>query len=151
MRWSSKRRGSTTGAAGSFSNTQSRAYITCYNLRATLHFNDPTASKNQVAKFYQNSGQTFDYVESRRVHAHGAYGGWVHLVRSRDADRTCLFAFVEFLSDAAKLHSHVTDETCDTAVRLRDCSGRRSLDDAESFLKGMKIVPPGYNRGVAGG
>ena len=124
--------------------------VSRFNLQTTQYFNDPTTAKNYVAKFYKNGNRKFAYEESRKIHAYGERGGWVHLVRTPDTGRTCIFAMVAFLSDPAKLHSHITDEIYDTGVRFRYCSADRSLDEVVAFLKGLKIVPPGYNRSVAG-
>ncbi len=121
-----------------------------YDLRTTQHVNDPTTAKNRVAKFYKNGNRKFAHEESRKIHAYGEHGGWVHLVRTSDIGLTCIFAMVGFLSDPAKPHSHITDEHYDTSVDFHDCSADRSLDEVVAFLKGLKIVPPGYNRSVAG-
>ena len=122
-----------------------------FNRRTTWHFNDPDAAKDCIAAYYAGRGQAFTYAESRQVYAPWERGGWIHLVRSPDTDAPCVFALVGFLSTPAKLHSRITEEVFDTGIDMRDCSGARSLEETESFLRGMKIVPSGYNRGVAGG
>ena len=120
-----------------------------YNERSTRNANDPASSKKGISRYYGKIGR-FDYEESRKVYTYGERGGWVHRVRNRVTDRTCIFAQVAFLSDQAKLHGSVTDERYDTVVRLRDCSRKRSLNQTEAFLNRMKIVPPEYNRGLRG-
>lgn len=121
-----------------------------FNQTTTQYFNDPATSKEKISKFYKARNQEFDYEESRKIYAHWEHGGWVHLARSRDTNQTCIFAMVGFLSDSSKLRDSITDEFYDTGVRFRDCSGDRSLNVAETFLKRMKIVPFGYNRRAAG-
>ena len=61
----------------------------------------------------------------------------------QDTAQTCLLARVGFLGDTNKPTS--PGEYYDTIVRFRDCSGKRSTDDVEAFLNGMKIVEPEYN------
>ncbi len=38
----------------------------------------------------------------------------------------------------------------DTRVMLRDCSGDRSFEQMADWLRGVKIAPEGYNRGLGG-
>ena len=61
----------------------------------------------------------------------------------QDAAQTCFLARVGFLGDTNK--PTPVGEYYDTVVRFRDCSGKRSMDDVEAFLNGMKIVEPEYN------
>ena len=120
-----------------------------FNVETTLYLNDLATAKAEISKYHKKRNQKFKYDEARRIHAYGDRGGWVSLVRNKETGRVCIFARMGFLNDRARA-SWSADEHYDTIVRFRDCSGERSLDDVESFLKRLKIVPPEYNRSMAG-
>ena len=115
-----------------------------FNYATTEQFNDPSVFKKKIDEFYGKRARDVDYDESRKIYNHGKRGGWLHVVR--DPDRACIFARVGFLEDSGNKSSVVTDELYDTLVTFRDCSGKRSADDIETFLNGIKIIPPEYNR-----
>ena len=59
----------------------------------------------------------------------------------------CIIGEMGFLSESnAGLAASRSEEHYDTSLNIRDCSGKRSFEDVVTWLKGVKIVEPLYNR-----
>ena len=113
-----------------------------YSQHVTRQLNDREDAKADVDRFYKRQNQKIVHREARKISS-GSRGGWLTSVYIPDAAQTCFLARVGFLGDTNK--PTPVGEYYDTVVRFRDCSGKRSMDDVEAFLNGMKIVEPKYN------
>lgn len=114
-----------------------------YNQHVTSRMNSRENAKVEVDRYYKGRNQKIVHREARKISS-GDRGGWLTSVYIPDAAQTCFLARVGFLGDTRK--PSPPGEYYDTIVRFRDCSGKRSTDDVEAFLNGMKIVGPEYNR-----
>ena len=113
-----------------------------YNLQTTDAMNSRENAKAEADRYYKRRKQRVVYEEERKISS-GDRGGWMATIEVKDTGQTCLLARVGFLGDTNKRTP--IGEHYDTVVRFRDCSGKRSMDDVEAFLKGMKIVDSEYN------
>ena len=74
----------------------------------------------------------------KRIYVRGVRGGWLTTVKTESIYRDCILARVGFLSKPEK--NYTADEHYDTVVWFRDCSGKRSVEEVESFLSRLEIV-----------
>ena len=90
----------------------------------------------------------FDRIE--RIRSRGDRSGHAAAVKlaQEGAGRDCIVAGVLFMGGEKR--NPAADERFDTRVMLRDCSGEASFERAAGWLRSLKIVPEGYNRGVGG-
>ena len=90
----------------------------------------------------------FDRIE--RIRSRGDRSGHAAAVKLAQggAGRDCIVAGVLFMGGEKR--NPAADERFDTRVMLRDCSGEASFERAAGWLRSLKIVPEGYNRGVGG-
>ena len=95
-------------------------------------------------------GATVDFGKVERIRAEGDRSGHVAAVKmtSRRGGRDCIVGGVLFLGEGKR--NPAADERFDTRVMLRDCSGERSFERIADWLRGVKIAPEGYNRGLGG-
>ena len=100
-------------------------------------------ARAELSRYYKKRNQKIVRGEEREISS-GDRGGWMTSVVVQNTGQTCILARVGFLGDTAKGGS-LPGVYYDTIVRLRNCSGKRSMDDVEAFLKGMKLVEPEYN------
>ena len=113
-----------------------------YSQHTTNQLNSREDAKAYIDRYYKGRNQRIVHGEARKISS-GDRGGWMTSVYVQDAAQTCFLARVGFLGDTNK--PTPVGEYYDTVVRFRDCSGKRSMDDVEAFLNGMKIVEPEYN------
>lgn len=116
--------------------------VLAYNQHVTSRMNSREDAKADVDGYYKGRNQKIVHGEARKISS-GDRGGWMTSVDVQDTGQTCFLARVGFLGDTNK--PTPPGEYYDTVVRFRDCSGKRSMDDVEAFLNGMKIVEPEYN------
>ncbi len=113
-----------------------------FSQHTTRQMNSREDAKADIDRFYKRQNRKIVHGEARKISS-GGRGGWMTSVDIQDAGQTCFLARVGFLGDANK--PTPVGEYYDTLVRFRDCSGKRSMDDVEAFLNGLKIVEPEYN------
>ena len=118
-----------------------------YSFTTTLHFQNPETARERAVKYWRRAAEPFDYEDSQRVYAYGDRAGWVHRTRGRMTAKGCIIGEMGFLSESnAGLAASRSEEHYDTSLNIRDCSGKRSFEDVVTWLKGVKIVEPLYNR-----
>ena len=76
--------------------------------------------------------------EKGRIRKYGSRGGWVGPAMERGTGNDCIVGRVAFLSRTAK--NSRTDERYDTVVSIRDCSGKRTVEEVKEFLTNVRIV-----------
>lgn len=108
----------------------------------------------KVFRRHGKRGTTIHFDKIERIREHGGRSGHVAAVEAtpegkpRGTGRSCVVAGLAFLGEGKK--NPAADERFDTRVMLRDCSGGGSLERAADWVRGIKIVPKGYNRGLGG-
>ena len=110
-----------------------------FKFSETKRLNSEEKFKETVSKYYMKQNLKVIHEETRKVYRHGDRGGWLSSVRTSGPAQYCILARIGFLSDSTKFLP--VGELYDTIVLFRDCSRKRSLDDIEAFLNGMKIIP----------
>lgn len=120
------------------------APIGAFNQTATASVQQPDEVEDRIHRLFKVPRDDVRLVESRTLYAFNERGGWLHAFRIGEATHACFLSDAAFLSEPGK--NWDAAERYDTLVLLLDCSGERSIDETEAWLKGMSIVSPGYNR-----
>ena len=115
-----------------------------FNIPASDTIRDADLLKGQFHRLVDPPGLSFELKESRQLYAFNERGGWLHSFEATTGGSTCFIGRTGFLSEPGK--NWDAGERYDTFMLLLDCSGERSIDQTEAWLRGMSIVSPGYNR-----
>ncbi len=108
----------------------------------------------KVFRRHGKRGETIHFNGLERITMRGNRSGHAAAVEAtlkgkpRGTGRDCIVAGLLFLGEEKR--NPAADERFDTRVMLRDCSGEGRLERAAEWLRGLKIVPQGYNRGIGG-
>lgn len=109
-----------------------------FSLRGTNRVNSADWALGAADKYFKQRNRTMTVGEKRHIHKYGDRGGWLVHVSSGQLGHSCLFSKLGFLSDGTK--ARTSGEHYDTIVHFRDCTGRRSMEEVEAFLRGLKLV-----------
>lgn len=112
-----------------------------FSLRTTDRLNKVDWTLEAARRYFGNRKEKMTVGEKRRIHEYGKRGGWLVSVNNEQGSRTGLFSRLGFLDDGNR--ARTSGEHYDTLIYFSDCSGRRSLDDTEAFLRGLKLVSKG--------
>lgn len=122
-------------------------YVTLYNENVTDLFQSVAFTRKLAERHWKRRVpvERFTIEEERKIHSSYERGGWVLATRGKNSGVLCIIARLAFLSEGAGSGSF-THEAYNTGVSYRDYSGKRSFDDVVTWLKGVKLVEPPYNR-----
>ncbi len=112
-----------------------------FSLQSTEYVNELSATIDRARVFFDKRNETMTAGEKRRIYTPRVRGGWLVFASNEDGSIVCLFSSLGLLSNAAK--PRASGEFYDTFFHFRDCSERRTMDEAEAFLKGLKLVSSG--------
>lgn len=117
-----------------------------YRQRTTHKFQSFKFAEEMAERYWNRLNEPFGVEDKRKIYISRKRGGWALATRGRHTGRLCFFARLAFLSQPTKSRMSSSQERYDTGIHLRDCSGKRSLDDVATWLEGAYLVGSGHNR-----
>ncbi len=109
-----------------------------YNTGVTDRHNNPSKVLAHLDKYFLAYKIHMEDMEKGRIRKYGDRGGWVGEATAKESGTACVIGRLALLSKTEK--NLRTDERYDTIVQIRDCSGKRTMEQVKKFLKNVRIV-----------